>query len=170
MHDVCWGRLVEEVRDSPMFHCIYTSVEAYPLTEAEITRLVQDSRVKNASHDISGVLLHVQNTFFQVLEGPQEAIDQLWNSILRDRRHTHVTRIIYEPIARRYFGGQAMELTTLSPFELAELLEQGDSARREELLSDIDEGRAKRLIRAFSDGRWRSRSRPQAVPQEEVRV
>lgn len=153
---------------SAIFHCIYTSVEAYPLTDAEITRIVQYSQEKNARHNISGVLLHVKNTFFQVLEGPQEILDELWTSIMRDRRHTNVTRIIYEPIPRRYFGSQSMELATLSPTELADLLEQGDSHRRQELLSDIDEGRAKRLIRAFSDGRWRSRGR--TVTPDMVRV
>ena len=68
----------------------------------------------------------------------------------------HITRIISEPISRRYFADSSMSLATLSPAELAEVLDHPTSGGVEHLLSGLDEGRAKRLLRAFSDGRWRN--------------
>lgn len=140
-----------------LFHCIYTSVQAHSLTEAELVRLVKRSRENNASHGLTGILLHVGNTFFQVLEGDPATIEQLYAKILVDPRHTHITRIIFEPIARRYFADCDMSLATLSPAELSELLDHPDPGEVEHLLADLDEGRAKKLLRAFSDGRWRTK-------------
>ncbi len=140
---------------SPLVHCVYTSVQTYPLSEAEITRLVEHSRVSNTRHGLTGILLHVKDTFFQILEGPQDVVEALYAKILLDDRHTRITQIIFEPIPRRYFGDTDMTLATLSPAELAAMIEEDNLERREQLLAGLDEGRAKRLLRAFTDGRWR---------------
>ena len=141
---------------SALVHCIYTSVQARSLSDADLARLVKESRQKNAKRGLTGLLLHVENTFFQVLEGPPEIIDVLYEAILRDPRHTRITQIIYEPIARRYFADSSMTLAMLSPAQLHEILHDDDPRVREDLLAGLDEGRAKRLLRAFTDGRWRA--------------
>ena len=151
---------------SGLVHCIYTSVQTQVLRPAEIEALVKHSRQSNRAHEITGVLLHVGATFFQVLEGPRAAVDELYKKILVDPRHTGVTRIIYESIARRYFGDSSMSLSTLTPQELASVLEEKDVARMEGLLAGLDEGRAKRLLRAFSEGRWRARLENQTMGEQ----
>ncbi len=140
---------------SALVHCIYTSVQSYPLSGPELDRLILHSRACNRRDGITGILLHVKDTFFQILEGPEDAVEALYAKILLDPRHTKVTRIIYEPIPRRFFGDISMTLATLSPAELATMLEEDSPERRAELLHGLDEGRAKRLLRAFTDGRWR---------------
>ena len=143
---------------SALVHCIYTSVQAQSLTDADIAKLVKDSRENNAARGLTGILLHVGDTFLQVLEGAPEVVDRLYASILADSRHTKITCIIQEPIPRRFFSDSLMTLATLSPTELAAILEDRDHDRREHLLSGLDEGRAKRLLRAFGDGRWRAQT------------
>ena len=141
---------------SALVHCIYTSVQTRFLSDADLTRLVKESQQKNTNRNLTGILLHVAGTFFQVLEGSPETIDILYASILRDPRHTRITQIIYEPIARRYFADSSMTLAVLSPAQLQKILHDDDPQVREELLTGLDEGRAKRLLRAFTDGRWRA--------------
>ena len=141
---------------SALVHCIYTSVQTHPLTDAEIAQLIRESRTRNEHHGITGILLHVKDTFFQVLEGPSEVVEALYAKILVDSRHTRITRIIFEPIPRRYFGDSLMTLATISPAELTALIQEDNPEKREFLLAGLDEGRAKRLLRAFTDGRWRS--------------
>ena len=141
---------------SALVHCIYTSVQARPLSDADLAYLVKESRRKNTAQGLTGILLHVAGTFFQVLEGAPETIDALYTSILRDPRHTRVTRIIYEPISRRFFADSSMTLALLTPAQLRDLLHDDDPQVREGLLTGLDEGRAKRLLRAFTDGRWRA--------------
>ncbi|MGI4829863.1 MAG: BLUF domain-containing protein [Janthinobacterium lividum] len=142
---------------SALVHCIYTSVQTTPLTVAETTRLVQESRQRNIRQGITGILLHVEDTYFQVLEGAPEVIDDLYSKILQDARHTRITRIIYESIARRYFEDCSMTLATLTPEEFTNILQEHNPELRERLLDGLDEGRSKRLLRAFNDGRWRTR-------------
>ena len=139
-----------------LVHCIYSSVQTLPLTKMELTLLAQESRAHNVRRGITGILLHVQGTFFQILEGPKEVVEELYARILVDPRHTHVTQIIFETISRRYFGDSDMTLATLSPTELATMIEEDSAERREQMLAGLDEGRAKRLLRAFTDGRWRN--------------
>ena len=143
---------------STLAHLIYTSVETSALPPTDLVRLINHSRKSNLRHDLTGILLHVGNTFFQVLEGDPDVIESLYAKILQDSRHTRITRIIFEPIARRYFGDSLMNLATLTPLELAQLIEDGTPASRAELLDGLDEGRAKRLLRAFADGRWRTQT------------
>lgn len=153
---------------SDLVHCVYTSVQTRVLEPAEIDALVDRSRESNALHGITGVLLHVGTTFFQVLEGPQTAVDCLNAKIYSDPRHRQITQIIYERIPRRYFGDSTMSLATLSPRELAAALEENDAERMEELLAGLDEGRAKRLLRAFSQGRWRARFGAQTLERQSI--
>lgn len=147
-----------------LFHCIYTSVQTHPMPEAEVAQLVRHSRESNARHNLTGVLLHVGATFFQVLEGQPEDIDELYRKIQIDTRHHNITRIIFEPIARRYFADSNMSLLTMAPDELASVLEAHEAAETELLLAQLDEGRAKKLLRAFSDGRWRTPQTSPALP------
>ena len=149
-----------------LVHCIYTSVQTRVLTPQEISELVEYSRRSNAERQLTGILLHVGSTFFQVLEGPREEIDLLYAKILKDPRHKQIAQIIYEPIPHRFFGEITMSLAWLSPVELSAALEEDDSERLEKLLAGLDEGRAKRLLRAFSQGRWRARLQPQVIPRE----
>jgi hypothetical protein len=153
---------------SDLVHCIYSSVQSHVLEPSEIERLIEHSRENNRLHDITGILLHVGSTFFQVLEGPPAAVNELYERILSDPRHKNVTKIIYEPIARRYFGDVTMSLATLSARELASALEEDNTDRMEEMLAELDEGRAKRLLRAFSQGRWRARLGAHAAERQTV--
>ena len=146
-----------------LVHCIYSSVEAVPFTEAELARLIDESRERNLQHNVTGILLHVNDSFFQILEGSREVVEDLYGKILNDPRHTRITQIIFETIPRRYFSDSSMTLATMSPAELATMIDEDNLEHREEVLAGLDEGRAKRLLRAFTDGRWRNHVRtPQA--------
>ena len=84
-------------------------------------------------------------------------MDSLYTKILVDPRHTRITRIIYEPIARRFFSDSSMSFAPLSGKDLATAIEENNAAGVEDQLTLLDEGRAKRLLRAFSQGSWRAR-------------
>jgi hypothetical protein len=58
-----------------LIHCIYASSGAPEFHEADIPALLQTTRENNARLDVTGMLLYVQGSFFQVLEGPAEKVD-----------------------------------------------------------------------------------------------
>lgn len=68
----------------------YVSRFAKPLQSDEIARLADQSAARNQQLGVTGVLMSAGGLFFQIIEGPKEHIDTLYESIVRDGRHTDV--------------------------------------------------------------------------------
>jgi len=68
----------------------YVSSFSRPMTPAEIDDLAQEAGFNNEVLEITGILAVSGSLFFQILEGPQEAVDQIYSRILQDNRHVHV--------------------------------------------------------------------------------
>ena len=65
----------------------YVSFETSPMSLDDRVQLLSKARIFNESHDISGLLIYTDGLFFQLLEGPTEAIDLVMKKILNDNRH-----------------------------------------------------------------------------------
>lgn len=78
--------------------------------------------------DVTGMLLYANNCFFQIIEGPNEEIDNLYKKILRDDRHSTVTKVLDQEVTERGFADWSMGALKLDPdmsendqiFELSE--------------------------------------------------
>jgi pyruvate-formate lyase-activating enzyme len=90
------------------------------------------------------------------LEGDRPVIEALYERIARDRRHKRTTMIIVEPIAERAFSQWTMGCPTLSAGELAQIPGLNDFFTRRTSYLELGEGRAKALLAAFTEGRWRT--------------
>ena len=137
-------------------HCIYASTATRRFTERELESLLCHARVGNAAHGLSGILLHVDGSFFQVLEGEAAAVDALYQRIADDPRHERVTVIIREPIARRAFADWSMGFAEMDVSQLSHTLDSNDFFAGGSCLHQLGPGRAKKLLTAFATGRWRS--------------
>lgn len=60
------------------------------MTVEEVHQLAEESAKNNAKKNITGILMSSGQIFFQIIEGPETEIDNLWNSISRDSRHTDI--------------------------------------------------------------------------------
>jgi hypothetical protein len=60
----------------------------------ELAELHQVARDTNARLGLTGMLLHAEGSFFQVLEGQADVVDALYAKIECDQRHAQVTLII----------------------------------------------------------------------------
>lgn len=136
-------------------HLIYTSAIAPTFHASQLRTVLQVARTNNARIAVTGILLYISGNFFQVLEGDEATLTQLFTAIASDSRHTNVTKIIHEPIARRDFGEWTMGFSSVDLAELEgteglnDFFQQGDS------LAKLGPGRAKKLLLAFAQGRWR---------------
>lgn len=139
-----------------LIHCIYASAASRPLEDGELQGILEHSRKNNAGLDITGMLLHVEGSFFQVLEGPAEPVGELFAHIARDPRHRQVIEIIREPLARRAFGEWSMGYVSARPPEVLASLGGNDFFGAGSCLEGLDAGRAKKLLTVFARGRWRS--------------
>ena len=68
----------------------YISSFAQDMSNDEIEELARQAAKKNAENDITGVLMARGGVFFQIIEGPEENIDRLFTTILKDPRHEKV--------------------------------------------------------------------------------
>ncbi|MDR6689426.1 hypothetical protein J2X55_000325 [Microbacterium sp. 1154] len=81
----------------------YVSAASEPFDDGHLNDLLAQSRRSNHGHDLTGMLLYRRGRFFQVLEGPQDAVDELMTKIRRDPRHTGVRVLLSEHIDERRF-------------------------------------------------------------------
>lgn len=138
-------------------HLIYTSRASRDFDTGTLKSILQASRGNNARRGVTGMLLAAGDTFFQVLEGDEVTLEPLFSTIKADPRHDGVTMIIHEPIANRSFGDWTMGFAEVAPEELASLEGASDASQSERVLDGLKPGRAKKILTAFAEGRWRSR-------------
>jgi hypothetical protein len=148
--------LGDAVRMKTLIQCIYASISTPSFQEGQIPQLLALARANNARLDISGMLLYIEESFFQVLEGPAETVDALYTKICSDSRHTRVTQIIREPIPERKFPAWSMGFSSLSLPDAGDLTGENDFFTHASCLQDLGSGRAKKLLNAFREGRWRA--------------
>lgn len=73
-----------------MRRIIYQSLAAPGMDKVETFRLVFQARVANEARGLSGFLLHIDDRFFQVLEGSTWKLVTAFETIRRDVRHAKV--------------------------------------------------------------------------------
>ena len=140
-----------------LVHCIYSSAAAAPCDAAALQRILESSRRNNSTLGVTGMLLHVDGSFFQILEGEAAVVDPLYQVIQQDARHCRVTCIIREAISRRSFADWSMGFAAMNATDLASIVGGNDFFDSATCMAGLDEGRAKKLLRAFASGRWRTR-------------
>ncbi|MEO6080473.1 MAG: BLUF domain-containing protein [Steroidobacteraceae bacterium] len=139
-----------------LVHCIYASRASPSFEEHDIPALLEAARRNNASLGITGVLLYVEGNFFQVLEGEAAAVAEVFGRIRDDNRHGRVTQIISEPIFERVFTDWTMGFANVNFAELKSHIGENDFFTSATCLEQLGPGRARKLLDAFRQGRWRA--------------
>lgn len=94
---------------SQLHEIIYASQRSPGLTNAQIVDdIVLPSSRTNRDLDISGCLWFNDHRFLQVLEGPRDAVEQIYTRIEKDTRHHHVNLIGHLDIEERSFNRWGM--------------------------------------------------------------
>jgi hypothetical protein len=138
-----------------LIRCIYASLAAPHFKEDDLPLLLERARHFNALHSLTGMLLYIEGNFFQVLEGEAEAVDAIYTRIMRDPRHTRVTMIIREQVAQRDFSEWTMGFSVMDRLDAGKLIGENDFFTKASCIDNLDAGRAKKLLAAFRNGRWR---------------
>ena len=67
------------------------------------------SRLNNPAIEVTGNLIYHADLFLQLLEGPNLAVDKLYETILADNRHADIVKLRDEIFNRRLFASWAMK-------------------------------------------------------------
>jgi hypothetical protein len=78
------------------------------LMNAEIEKILATARKNNGKLNVTGALLFSGGCFAQVLEGPLEAVETLFEQIECDPRHRNVTILHFKPADARNFADWSM--------------------------------------------------------------
>ncbi|HYF65181.1 MAG TPA: BLUF domain-containing protein [Herpetosiphonaceae bacterium] len=106
-----------------MLRLVYISTARRAFEQSELLALLRNSQRNNARREITGILLYHHNQFFQVLEGPEEAVRAVYARIAEDPRHQTVTKLYEERPAERLFGDWTMGFLPAESLAPAERLD-----------------------------------------------
>ena len=91
-----------------MVRLVYASRAASPMQAPMINAILEQSRTHNPALGITGILCYAGDIFIQVLEGGRDDVCELFNTIVRDDRHSNVRILQFEEIGERKFCSWTM--------------------------------------------------------------
>ena len=98
---------------------IYTSQATKKLSKRNLLDLLHDSRSYNKIDNISGILMHSNGCFLQVIEGRRDVIEHLVGRLLKDSRHIKFKIILDCSVNSRLFPNWTMSCADFDNPELS---------------------------------------------------
>ena len=143
-----------------MKQIVYVSQAERPFSTDELSSLLEHSRAKNADDGITGLLIYRFNpdygrgNFVQVLEGPDDKIDDVWRRISNDTRHHTIVVVSESPIDTRMFSAWTMGFKNVDASDLAGFEGFSDlgSDRFWQQITPTSAEAALDLLKSFYDG------------------
>ncbi len=91
-----------------LYCLVYTSISNQEMSDDSLRDLLEKSRAKNKTLDITGMLLYLDPFFIQFLEGEEAIVNESFDIIKQDLRHQKVSLIYKRPIEKRSFPNWTM--------------------------------------------------------------
>jgi Sensors of blue-light using FAD len=104
----------------PVKRIIYCSQATSDVTPEELVALLESSRVNNERFGLSGMLLYSSQSFLQVLEGEQSALEATYGRILADDRHNNLRMLMNADVPAPMFPDWTMGFEHVDDDELAD--------------------------------------------------
>jgi hypothetical protein len=144
-----------------MLQMIYTSAATQKFSSQDLQALLEVSRRNNVRDGITGMLLFEDNTFLQVLEGEEEAVDKTYERIARDPRHAKILLIARFELEQRSFNDWEMGYFDASGGKLLQLPGYTGFLNKKTVeLDRLEEGdKAREVLLNFKQGAWHRPSR-----------
>lgn len=91
-----------------MHSLVYVSSAREPFTKPQLRELLERASQNNKRESITGLLLHRNGSFMQLLEGEESAVERLFERIAGDSRHWAVTLMHRSQAPERMFPQWSM--------------------------------------------------------------
>ena len=91
-----------------MQQLIYVSDKAESYLPESTVAILESARNRNAMNDITGLLVETGHNFFQILEGSDMKVQEVFSRISQDARHQNIRVIYQHTLPFREFGQWAM--------------------------------------------------------------
>lgn len=138
-----------------LWHVLYVSREAYEMEGSDMLKLLFDARDYNRRAGITGLLLHHEHRFMQMLEGPRAVVEPMFARIEQDARHCDVTVETHGPARERLFADWTMGFADIPTLHgRSALANVGSEAEALDLLRVLgsSDPRARRMLDFLGEG------------------
>ena len=138
-----------------VYQLVYVSRAAMDMDTEMLDEILNTARCNNSELDITGMLLHHDGSFIQVLEGEQKSVEALFDKIEADARHQDTNVVLRTCVEERAFDQWSMGYKRAAgldevPEGFHHFLERGYRSQKE-----ADNEAARKALLAFKEGRWR---------------
>lgn len=104
-----------DTASASLLQLVYESTATRAMTDTDLQELLNQARSNNEELGITGLLLHANGRFLQVLEGPEQAVRDLFTTIQGDARHTNIEMLLTTHTTERTFPDWRMGLDRPEP-------------------------------------------------------
>jgi len=142
-----------------MLEIIYASSATKPFRDDELGALLTRARINNTRLGVTGMLLYDSGSFLQALEGDPLVVKKLFDKIGADSRHKRIVKLSESVTKERAFKDWSMGLLSLNRLRMLEAgVPPAFGARTElpDFTAGGDVSRAREMMVAFCQGRWRT--------------
>ena len=135
-----------------MWNLVYVSAARPPFVPDDLAAILSAARQRNAAHGVTGLLLHADGNFMQVLEGEADDVERIYADICRDQRHSGLIKLLHSKVDERHFGNWTMAFRRKSDLTPEDQAHFADSVSRwsSKPLSNSDGAAALELIQSFA--------------------
>ncbi len=121
-----------------LYRIVYYSRAALTMKDSEIFKIVEKAQVNNKKQNITGLLLYINDAFFQLLEGDEVEVKKLYHKIAQDERHESIRIVLQGKIGKRDFESWNMGLKIFTYQDIQDLKEINQN-QEFDLLADLTE-------------------------------
>ena len=98
---------------------VYSSLANKKMLKSDLYVILRQARLNNEQSGVTGILIFSDGYFFQVLEGEENIIADLYKKIFTDDRHSDIKLLLEEKLEKRSFPNWGMAYATPSVREMA---------------------------------------------------
>lgn len=102
---------------------VYISNSVTLMENKHLDELFYQSIENNKFNNVTGILLYKEGTFIQILEGNEEALNNLFNTIQQDSRHNNIMTVLDKMNTKRLFTKFRAGLSSLNNARQLNILE-----------------------------------------------
>jgi hypothetical protein len=108
------------VSEVNLFFVIYSSTATTRLSQRDLLALLNQARINNEAHQLTGMLLYRDGTYLQYLEGSSHDIYELVTRLHGDPRHTDIRILRQGSLPTRLFPDWSMAYKNLMGLKSAQ--------------------------------------------------
>ena len=97
-----------------MLRLFFISAATHFHTAKELNEIMRASRMRNRAEGVSSLMIYNDGSFAQLMEGPKQAVLNVFERIKADKRHNGVAVIFQEETGKRITEGWDMQLLPAS--------------------------------------------------------